>query len=73
MSAGLTWDAPQAYARRAFLDLFKLLRDLDQTALKRDRHVELRPGVAVIMSSPNGSRWKLTVGDDGAWNVEGPL
>ena len=49
------------------------VRGLDQVALKSDRHLQLKPGVAIIMTSPNGSRWKLTVGDDGAWNVEGPI
>jgi hypothetical protein len=67
------WHAPATYVRQAFNDLFAILKDLEKVALKSDRHVQLRPGVAIIMYSDDGSRWRLTLDKDGAWQREGPL
>lgn len=61
--------APQSYSRE---DQDRLRTDLereDQDNLKRGRDIEMGDG-RVIITSPNGSRWALTVDNAGVVGTE---
>ena len=58
--------APERYEQRWATEV---LRQLDQQTLNthlRGADVELGPNERIIMRSPNGTRWAITVDDAGA-------
>jgi len=64
--------APAAYDAMNEQSVRGLLEAADRECLKRGRDLDLGPPVCgLILVSPNGSRWRLTVGDDGALTTIG--
>lgn len=57
--------APAAYDRQDQQTMRNKMEERDLNTLKRDRHVELQDGVAIILRSPNGTRYYLTVSNTG--------
>jgi len=64
--------APAAYDPLHEQTLRGLLEAADRDTLKRGRDLDLgAPAAGLILVSPNGARWRLTVGDDGALTTVG--
>ncbi|MBX7249341.1 MAG: hypothetical protein K1X35_09915 [Caulobacteraceae bacterium] len=63
--------APQAYDPGNEQALRGLLEAADRDSLKRGRDLDLGAASAgLILVSANGSRWRLTIADDGALTTE---
>lgn len=58
--------APATYDRQDQQTMRNTMEARELNTLKRDRHVELQDGVKIIMRSDNGTRYYLTVSDEGA-------
>lgn len=59
--------APGAYDPANEQSVRGLLEAADRDSLKRGRDLDLgAPAAGLILVSPDGTRWRLTVGDDGA-------
>ena len=64
--------APGAYDGRGEQTVRGLIEVADRDNLKRGRDLDLgNPTAGLIMVSPNGSRWRLTVADDGTLTAVG--
>ena len=64
--------APGAYDPRNEQTVRGLIEAADRDNLKRGRDIDLGGAAAgLILVSPNGTRWRLTVGDDGALTTVG--
>lgn len=56
--------APAAYQPNEVQIAFTLIERADQQNHKRGRDIEIHPG-RLILTSPNGTRWSLTVDNSG--------
>jgi hypothetical protein len=62
-AAGVRWEPGRDNDRN------RLLEQADRMNHKRGRDIEVSPGRLVI-SSPDGTRWSITVADDGTVAAE---
>jgi hypothetical protein len=64
--------APRAYDPMNEQSVRGLIEAADRDSLKRGRDLDLGAAAAgLILVSPDGARWRLTVGDDGALTTVG--
>lgn len=65
--AGLTLpDAPAQYSARDQSSVRKALQEADQQNIKTRRDIYLVQGERLILKSPNGTKYALTVDNSGA-------
>ncbi|HYE42675.1 MAG TPA: hypothetical protein VEA15_04710 [Caulobacteraceae bacterium] len=57
--------APRAYDAGDQQTLRGLVEAADRRTLKHGRDLDPGPRAALILTSPDGARWRVTVGDDG--------
>ena len=58
--------APAAYDQRFMQQLLNDLQTLQRNSYQKTTHIDLNPDTYIIMTSPNGTRYSLTVSDAGA-------
>ena len=59
--------APRAYDPAADQSVRGLIEAADRENLKRGRDLDLgAPAAGLILTSPDGARWRLSIGNDGA-------
>lgn len=56
---------PERYDAQIARRTNELLESADATSYKKRQHVEISPPALLILSSPDGTRWSLTVDDAG--------
>lgn len=58
-------NTPERYNQTVEAERNRSLEAADRQNLKRQSDVELVSGARLILRSPDGTRWNITVGDDG--------
>ena len=58
--------APAAYDLRFMQQLLNDLQTLQRQTYAKTTHIDLNPNTYIIMTSPNGTRYSLTVSNAGA-------
>lgn len=58
-----------AYTQRNEQEFRNELERRDDLNHKKDRHLEMRPGTYLIISSPDGTRYSVTVANGGTLTV----
>lgn len=58
-------NAPASYDASNEREFRRVLEAEDFRNLKRDQNIELQGGAVVVLISPNGARYALSVADDG--------
>ena len=56
---------PERYERRHMEDVQREIERADDENLKRNRNILMSPTTFIVLVSPDGSTWKLTVDDTG--------
>lgn len=56
---------PDRYDRRHIEDVQREVERADDENLKRNRNIQMPPTAFIILASPDGSTWKLTVDNSG--------
>lgn len=59
-------DAPESYTRGAWQQIINTIRARFQNSYRKDQHIDINPATYVIMTSPDGTRFSVTVSNAGA-------